>query len=284
MVEVVQQWWWTEAMFLSNKSISYVAFYIGPIQTGFLMTFLKSYGGTGIVIPAKKHHRNKKRRNTEESCSNMQPSFLGFVGNTSNKIGEFSCIHIHKDSFGLFQIINSKANLEEAMPGHSSTVIPFASDLLTNMDWADPLDNISGALFPNFFIVYFCQDFPQGGISSNDIKVKFAKLGAGYDLWVSAAAEAIDKRNDILEVLGAASEQTNYFRTDFLKSHFSHLTTQPNPCLSHLDHTASSPSLIQTCTQLRRMSNVKFPGFDLSLTCHSALNFEHSNSPATKQR
>jgi hypothetical protein len=41
-------------LFLSNKMISYVAFYVGPIQTGFLMTFWKSYGGTGIVIPVKK--------------------------------------------------------------------------------------------------------------------------------------------------------------------------------------------------------------------------------------
>ncbi len=44
-------WWWTEAiieyhrilyhntLFLSYKWISYVAFYVGPIQTGFLMTF-----------------------------------------------------------------------------------------------------------------------------------------------------------------------------------------------------------------------------------------------------
>jgi hypothetical protein len=39
---------------LSNILISYVAFYVGPIQTGFLMTFQKSYGGTGIVIPVKK--------------------------------------------------------------------------------------------------------------------------------------------------------------------------------------------------------------------------------------
>ena len=140
------------------------------------------------------------------------------------------------------------------MPSYSSTVIPFDSDLLTNMDWANPLDNISGVLFPNFFIVYFGQDFPQGGISSNDIKVKFAKLGTGYNLWVSTAAEAIDKRNNIREVLGAASEQTDYSRMDFLKSHFSHLTAQPNPCLSHLDHTASSPLLIQISIQLRRMS------------------------------
>jgi hypothetical protein len=155
-----------------------------------------------------------------QAHTNLSRNFLGFVGNASNKIGEFSCIHIHKDSFGLFQIIDSKANLEEAMPGHSSNVIPFASDLLTNTDWANLSDNISGAHFPNFFIIYFGQDFPQGGISSDDIKVKFAKLGTGYDLWVSTTAEAIDRRNDILEVLGAASEQTDYSRTDFLKSHF----------------------------------------------------------------
>ncbi len=106
------------------------------------------------------------------------------------------------------------------MPGHSSNLTPFASDLLTNTDWGNPSDDIIGALFPNFFIVYFGQDFPQGGISSDDIKVKFAKLGTGYNLWVSTAAEATDKKNDICEVLGAAPEQTDYSRTDFLKSHF----------------------------------------------------------------
>ncbi len=67
------------------------------------------------------------------------------------------------------------------MPGHSSSITPLALDLLTNMDWANPSDNIIGALFPNFFIVYFGQDFPQGGISSDDIKVKFAKLGTGLE-------------------------------------------------------------------------------------------------------
>jgi hypothetical protein len=33
---------------------SYVASYVGPIQTGFLRGFQNSYGGTGIVIPVKK--------------------------------------------------------------------------------------------------------------------------------------------------------------------------------------------------------------------------------------
>jgi hypothetical protein len=90
--------------------------------------------------------------------TNLSGNFLGFVGNASNKIGEFSCIHIHKDSFGFFQIIDSKANLKEAMPGHSSSVTPLALDLLTNTDWANLSDNIISALFPNFFIVYFGQD------------------------------------------------------------------------------------------------------------------------------
>jgi hypothetical protein len=67
--------------------------------------------------------------------TDLSGNFIGFVGNASNKIGEFSCIHIHKDAFGLFQIINSNVNVEEAMPGHSSTVTPFASDLLNNMEW-----------------------------------------------------------------------------------------------------------------------------------------------------
>jgi hypothetical protein len=129
---------------------------------------------------------------------------------------------------------------------------------LNNTDWANLLDNIIGALFPNFFIIYFGQDFPQGGISSNDSKVKFAKLGTGYNLLVSAAADAINKNDDIREVLGAASELTNYSRTDFLKSHFFSSYNSAKSFLLHLDHPASSLSLIQTSTQLRQISYIKF--------------------------
>jgi hypothetical protein len=42
--------------------ISYVVFYIGPIQTGFLMMFQKSYGRTGIVIPVKKAPQEWKKQ------------------------------------------------------------------------------------------------------------------------------------------------------------------------------------------------------------------------------
>jgi hypothetical protein len=93
--------------------------------------------------------------------TDLSSNFIGFVGNSSNKIGEFSCIHIHKNAFGLFHIIDSNVNMDEAMPGHSSTVTPFALNLLTNTEWKHLSDGIIGVLFPNFFIVYFVQDFPK---------------------------------------------------------------------------------------------------------------------------
>ncbi len=49
-------------LFLSNKLISYIAFYVGSIQTGFLMMFQKSYGGTGIVILVKKVPQERKKQ------------------------------------------------------------------------------------------------------------------------------------------------------------------------------------------------------------------------------
>jgi hypothetical protein len=153
------------------------------------------------------------------------------------------------------------------------------------LGWANPSDDIIGALFPNFFIIYFGQDFPQGGTSSNDIKVKFAKLGAGYNLWVSATAEALDKRNDIHEVLGAASEQTDYSRMDFLKSHFfpsyDPAESLPIPSKPHGFISIVDSDLYPV--EADELHKIFHPGFDLSLTSHSALNFEHSNSPATKQ-
>jgi hypothetical protein len=63
-----------QLMFFFYKFISYVASYVGPIQTGFLMTFRKSYNGTGIMFPVKKHHRSRKYRNPEDSYRNYQPS------------------------------------------------------------------------------------------------------------------------------------------------------------------------------------------------------------------
>jgi hypothetical protein len=150
----------------------------------------------------------------------LSGNFISFIGNTSNKIGEFSCIHIHKDAFGLFQIIDTNANVDETMPGHSSTVAPLNLALLTDTDCKNLSNPIISVLFPNFFIVYFGQDFPKGDISSDDIKVNFAKLGAGHSHWITAAAEAIKKKQDISEVLNTAADKPGYSKADFIKSPF----------------------------------------------------------------
>jgi hypothetical protein len=55
---------------------------------------------------------------------------------------------------------------------------------------------------------------------SDDFKVNFARLGAGYSLWISVAAEAIKKKQDIREVLDTAAKNTSYSKTDFIKFHF----------------------------------------------------------------
>ena len=67
-------------MFVFYKFISYIASYVGPIQTGFLMMFRNSYGGTGIVFPVEKHHRSGKNRNPEDSCMNRQPRHTVCLG------------------------------------------------------------------------------------------------------------------------------------------------------------------------------------------------------------
>ncbi len=39
---------------------------------------------------------------TPQVHTDLSGNFIGFIGNASNKIGEFSCIHIHKDALGSY--------------------------------------------------------------------------------------------------------------------------------------------------------------------------------------
>ena len=50
--------------------------------------------------------------------------------------------------------------------------------------------------------------------------MNFAKLGTGYSLWISTAAEAIKKKLDIRDVLDTAAKNTSCSKADFIKSHF----------------------------------------------------------------
>jgi hypothetical protein len=115
--------------------------------------------------------------------------------------------------------------------------------------------------------------------------VKFAKLGTGYNLSVFAAAEAIDKKDDIREVLGAASEQTNYSRMDFLNSHFfsSYHSTKCLPIASRPYGFITFVDSDLYPVKADKLRKIFIPALTSPcLASHCALNLEHSNSSATK--
>jgi len=88
-------------------------------------------------------------------------------------------------------------------------------------DWKDLTDPVRGTFLPNFFIVYFGQEIPQGSISSDGEKTAMAKIGLGYDLWVTTISEAIDNIEDIDTIMDAFGVVNNLTRQDdFYKKYF----------------------------------------------------------------
>jgi hypothetical protein len=96
-------------------------------------------------------------------------------------LGKLSCIHVDSSVFGLFPIIASKSNTNNGIPAQTG-VIPLNSMTLASIRWAPSSDEVTGTLYPNFFILYFGQAILQGDMSSDDIRSKFAKLGKGYKI------------------------------------------------------------------------------------------------------
>ena len=100
-------------------------------------------------------------------------------------------------------------------------VTPFASEHLSyTRDWKDLTDPVRGTFLPNFFIVYFGQEIPQGSISNDDEKTAMAKMGPGYDLWVTTISDAIDNMEDIDTIMDAFSVVDNLTQDGFYKKYF----------------------------------------------------------------
>jgi hypothetical protein len=140
---------------------------IGTIAPGFTRTLaLSSTSLTYIYAP--------------QIYTNLGGRFKGFIGNALNKLGKFSCVHIDSSTFGLFPIIASKSNMDGGVPAQTG-VIPLDSETLASTRLTPSSDEVTGALYPNFFILFFGQAVPQGDIPSDNAKSKFAKLSKGYD-------------------------------------------------------------------------------------------------------
>jgi hypothetical protein len=96
--------------------------------------------------------------------TDLSGAFIGFVRNSSNRIGEFSCVFVSRDFFGIVGGYDA-----------ASTITPLSDTLLSNTDWDSVSDiEVVGKCFPNFFILYFSQDIPQGDIANDDVKMTFS--------------------------------------------------------------------------------------------------------------
>ncbi len=128
---------------------------------------------------------------------NLAGNPIAFIGNSSNKMGEFSLIKINVTFICLFPYIKDKATMDAKL-NHGDDM---ATDWLIKTDWKDFKESIVGTLIPNFFITYFGQVLPHGDISDNEIKAKLVHLGTGYKRWANIANDAVKKLDNILSVM-----------------------------------------------------------------------------------
>ena len=97
---------------------------------------------------------------------------VGFVGNSSNKIGKFSCVYIRLSDFKFFPFVEATSAMN-VLVKHTE-VTPFLLEhLIYTRDLKNLTDPVRGTFLPNFFIVYFGQEIPQGSISNDDEKTAF---------------------------------------------------------------------------------------------------------------
>ncbi len=128
---------------------------------------------------------------------NLAGKSIAFIGNLSNKMGEFSLIKIDITSIHLFSYIKDKATMGVSL-NHGDDL---PKESLSKTNWNDFKELIIGTLIPNFFITDFGQDLPHSDISYDEIKAKLVRLGTGYELWANTANDAVEKLDDILSVM-----------------------------------------------------------------------------------
>jgi len=130
-----------------------------------------------------------------------------FVGNSSNKIGKFSCVYISLRDFKFFPFVEAMSVMKELLKHNETT--PFLQEHLSyTRDWKDLTDPVRGTFLPNFFIVYFGQEISQGSNS-----------GLGY-LWVTTISKAINNIEDINTIMDAFGVVDNLTEDDFYKKYF----------------------------------------------------------------
>ena len=192
---------------LENRD-NYYKYLIGGVSAGTIVAFgTIAPGGTFQYLYAPQVHHD------------LGGNPVGFVGNSSNKMGEFSCVYISLSDFKYFPVVEAATSMNELLK--HTEVTPLASAHLTyTRDFKDLTDPVRGTFLPNFFIVYFGQEIPQGNISSDDEKTAMAKMGLGYDLWVRTVSDVIENIDDIDVIMDAFGVVDDLPQVDFYKKYF----------------------------------------------------------------
>ncbi len=103
---------------------------------------------------------------------------------------------------------------------HADVTQLLLEHLKFTKDWKSFVDPIRVTFLPNFFIIYFGQEIPQGNISSDNVKIAMAKMGPGYALWVSMVSDAINNIDDIDYIIDAFSTVDDLSLSNFYKKQF----------------------------------------------------------------
>ena len=130
------------------------------------------------------------------------------IGNSSNIAGEFSLRKVDVCSIRLFPVVNLRTTFQDSLV----TGADFPATLLADTWVASTAEPIAGTVLPNFFPVYFGQEVVYGDTRADAVVEAFARLGLGYEVWLTQARQAIVKLDDIIHIVDTLeADKVTYF-------------------------------------------------------------------------
>jgi hypothetical protein len=77
----------------------------------------------------------------------------------------------------------------------------FPVDLLSSTELVDFTHLIVGTLVPNFFLTCFGKRLAHGDLADDNVMAKLTYIGFGHELWVNIAKDALNKLDDVLNIM-----------------------------------------------------------------------------------
>ena len=147
---------------------------------------------------------------------------ISIIGNGSNKMGEFSLVHLLLSKITLFPCVVQK---------EATSILPLGrdipADLLTGTTWEDSRDKFACVSVPNIFFIYFGQPLPTGKITSDVTKLAFQNLGPGYAAWATLVNDYVTDDKDIQKVFDLGEIAHGNF-DQFTKEYFPQDLVEPS--------------------------------------------------------